>query len=273
MKKKRITILILQVGITIVCALLLLSYTQKKLSPVNVYVYNKDFQEIGEEVKEEDIKQTSIPKSAVIEAFATKKEDIVGKKMDTKALSGQYIYKDSLVDEDDLDEFEVMDLSEYRKISLPIDFVDGLSGNIKKGDKLDLIYTGENKDNGEVIYSKAFLQDVLVYSINTDEGYKFKDKSDYYPGDHANEEAEEPQKLGIITLAVTLQQAEEIEARTTAGLVRYAARFAGSEDYETIGFTLDGSDLDGRATTEGVLGKPVEKTEKIEEIEKKEKND
>lgn len=243
MRKKRLLILFLQIGITAISAFLLLSYTNNQVAPTDVYMFTRDFTEIGEEVKATDIEKTTMPASAVSPTFATSEESIVGKRLDSKAKKGQLIYKGNLVELDEIDEFEVMDLTKYRKISLPIDFVNGISGNIKRGDKLDLVFTGQNKENDESVYSKVFLQNVLVYSINTEEGFKFVDSSNNYPGENTESEATLEQKLGIITLAVTLDEAEEIEARTSAGVVRYLARFDNSEDYETIGYTVNSSDI------------------------------
>lgn len=263
MKKKRITIILLQLLITTASVGMLLSYSNKKLSPTDVYVYERNFESVGEVIEKGDVKKVKIPASSVTKGFARKEKDIIGKSLDGKAMRGQYVYSDSLVDKEEINIFETMDLSKYRKISLPIDFVDGLSGNIKKGDKVDLVYTGENKDNGETVYSKAFLQDVLVYSINTEDGFKFIDRSNYYPGEAGEEEIAEAQTLGIITLAVTLEEAEQIEARVASGTVRFASRFEDSETYETLGFSVDNLDykqsVGTGATNDGsVVGGPVE---------------
>lgn len=243
MKKKKIVILILQMILILISVFAFNRYTREQIKPVEAYIYSGDINDLSKILTEDDIKSVTIPKSAITTNFALNKEDILNKCVDSKVKKGQYIYINQLVKPEEVDIFNFLDLSKYRKISLPISFVDSFSGNIKKGDKVDLVYTGEGTKSSEdsysgeedFMYSKVFMQDVLVYSVNTDEGYKYMDYSECLSDDI---EANEKQEIKIITLAVTLEQAEEIEARTNTGKVRFLGRFADSKSYNTLGYVL-----------------------------------
>lgn len=250
MKKKRLMILVLQVCLIIGFAFSFYTYVQKEIQPTEVYVFNSTIEDINTEIQAKHIKKVTVPAKAVTSDFAKDAKDIVGKYVTTKVYKGQYVYSNQLIERENIDPFESMDLSSLRKISLPINYEDGLAGNIKRGDKIDLIFTGEGtirNDQGsqdKYNYSKVFLQDISVYSVTTKDGYKFIDHSTYVQGYIGNENAQEididavSDELAVITLAVTLEQAEEIEARMSKGKVRLLGRFENSESYETLGYVL-----------------------------------
>ena len=250
MKKKRLMILVLQVCLIIGFAFSFYTYVQKEIQPTEVYVFNSTIEDINTEIQAKHIKKVTVPAKAVTSDFAKDAKDIVGKYVTTKVYKGQYVYSNQLIERENIDPFESMDLSSLRKISLPINYEDGLAGNIKRGDKIDLMFTGEGtirNDQGsqdKYNYSKVFLQDISVYSVTTKDGYKFIDHSTYVQGYVGNENAQEididavSDELAVITLAVTLEQAEEIEARMSKGKVRLLGRFENSESYETLGYVL-----------------------------------
>lgn len=248
MKKKRIIILILQIVLILGSVYMLSNYTKNQVKPTEVYVYSRNISDVSNALTESDIKKVVIPKSAVTKDFALNKDEIINMHVDSKVKEGQYIYKNQLITLEEVDIFETLDMSMYRKISLPISFVDGFSGNVKRGDKIDLVFTGKGSKTAEdgrgqqdFNYSKVFLQDILVYSVNTDDGYKFIDHSDYTINNYDDKEeisVSGKQKIETITLAVTLEDAEEIEARTNTGKVRFLGRFEGSKSYNTLGYVL-----------------------------------
>lgn len=248
MKKKKLLILVIQTVLIVMSVFLLLAYTNNQIKATDVYVYNGDISDVTVPVTAEDVKKVSIPAKAITKDFALKVDDIVGKHVDSKVKAGQYVYKSQLIDYENVDVFEVIDLSKYRKISLPITLVDGFSGNMRRGDKVDLVYTGEGTKTNEETkkeevfkYSKVFLQDIIVYSVNTSDGYKYVDvssmsQSENLSGDKIS--SDKKQKIETITLVVTLEQAEEIEARNNAGAIRFLGRFDDSKSYDTLGYVL-----------------------------------
>lgn len=245
MKKKRLVILILQIVIIAIAAFMFMTISRNTVKPTEVYVYERDIVSVDEPLTESDVRLTSIPKAATSEDFATSLDEIVGMYVDGKSKAGQFVYKTDLITLEEVDPFEQMDLTRYRKISMPISFVEGFSGNIMRGDRVDLVYTGEgetketeDQDSEPFKYSKVFLQDVLVYSVNTEEGFKFKDYSDKTMDNLNDEEITQASEMTIITLAVTLEQAEEINTRMSGGKVSFLGRFTDSKSYNTLGFVL-----------------------------------
>lgn len=253
MKKKRTIILILQVIIVLASVFMIMRYTNNKISPTEVFVYTKNINDVSIPLTKKDIKKVTVPAEAITKDFARKEEDIIGKHVDGKVSAGQFIYNSQLVEQEDVDIFATMDLSKYRKISLPINYVNAFAGQIKKGDTIDLMYVGQgsknSKDNededsgGSFTYSKVFMQDVLVYSVNDAKGFEYKDHSQrdatYEEGkEEISTETEQSGDLAIITLAVTLDQAEQIETRLNNGQIKFVGRFNDSKNYNTLGYVL-----------------------------------
>lgn len=249
LKKKKGLILATQVALVAGFSYSFYSYVQAEVEPVNVYVFNKDL-EVNSEVTKADLSRISVPAKAVTSDFALNVDDIVGKYVQTDVYANQFAYKKQLVDKGDIDIFDSMDMSKLRKISIPASFVNTFAGDIERGDKVDIVFTGEGKketQTGDTAfrYSKVFLQNVPVYNVSTDEGYRFVNSADrtktesegYDSGESILTEASSGD-LGIVTLAVTMDQAEEITARLSAGEVRLIGRFDEAQSYETMGYVI-----------------------------------
>lgn len=248
MKKKRTLILGLQVLLLVGTIFGFMWYTKNEVEPVKVYVFNSSLS-ANSKISESDVKAVSIPASAVTGSFALNPEEFVGKYVGMDVMAGTFVYDAQIVEEGNLDPFESMDLTKYRKISLPISYVEGFGGDIMRGDQVDLIFTGQGKTKDEsgsestFQYSKAFLQDVVVYSVTTSDGYNYL--SPVNGGGETDSETGEAistttstDEMSVITLAVTLDQAEEIAARMETGTIRLVGRFQENESYETLGFVL-----------------------------------
>lgn len=250
MKTKQVAITIAQMGAVILFAGGFYYFTQKQMEPTTVWQFNRDIP-ANTQVTEGDLVKTTIPAQAVTKGFALEAKDIVGKYNNTKLVAGEYALKKKLVDKKNIDPFESMDLTKYRKVSLPINYIDGLGGNVKRGDKVDLVFVGEGEKAGAgstkgFKYSKAFLQDILVYNVTTDDGFRYTDRSEGVKGDEAGDMQDgkdiqtggEGGKLSTVTLAVTLDQAEQISARLKSGSIRVVGRFDDSQNYDTAGFIV-----------------------------------
>lgn len=250
MKKKKLVMVFLQFALVVGFSASFYTYVQKEVEPTKVYTYSKDLN-IKDEVK---LEVTEIPASAVQDGMVVankdnKREDLEKKVANTKVSKGQFVYERQLDKAENIDPFATLDLSKYRKISLPITYVDGFGGDIKHGDRVDLVFTGQGKkavDGQEQTfqYSKTFLQDVLVYNVTTDTGFRFDDHSAKMEGEVEEGGGEEIQAsatdgdLAVVTLAVTLDQAEEIQARKSLGAISFASRFDDHQSYETLGFVI-----------------------------------
>lgn len=245
MKAKMKIIVIIQFLVVIGAMVFFFVYTEKEVKPVKVFVYASDVHE-NQVIKAENLEQIEIPAKAVHEGFAINPDDIIGKFAGVDIDGGQYVYKSQLIEEKDKDIFADMDMTNYRKISLSVDYASTFGGDIKRGDAVDLVFTGDgtaSNDEGQDVnfrYSKTFLSNVLIYNIQTSSGYKYTSHSDIdFATDAVDAESldtpnnEDP---SIITLLVTLDQAEEILARQKSGDIRIVGRFDDSESYETLGF-------------------------------------
>jgi pilus assembly protein CpaB len=239
MKKKRVIILALQLILVAASIYLMLNFVNDKVEPVEVFIYNTNIENSNQQIGATDIKKIEVPAEAVTKAFVFKKEEALGKYVNGPVEQGQYVYKSQLIGEEEKDIFDEIDLTKLRKISFPVSYEEAFSGEIERGDSIDLLYVGtgvapedENGNEEDFTYSKVFMGDVLVYSVTSSDGYK------YTPQDNPPQDQEESVELGIITLAVTLEQAEQIQARLNTGQVKFVGRFDESKSYNTLGYVM-----------------------------------
>lgn len=242
-KGKKIAMMFLQGGLVMAFAGGFYVYTEKQIEPVTVYQFNRDIAP-NTQISASDLSKVQIPKKAVNESIELNPSDIIGKYNSTKVFKNEYVITSNLVKKENIDPFESIDLTKLRKISIPVTYAEGLGGNIKKGDRIDLVYVGEeSKNDKDFSYSKTFMKDVLIYATTTAEGYEYKDRTQNVKGDVGSLEGEElggggedTGELAQLTLAVTLDQAEEITARLKTGEIRIVGRFTDSQNYDSSGY-------------------------------------
>ena len=238
MKKTKLTSLLIQGGLLLAFSSGFYVFTQMQVKPMDIYVYTKDIS-ANTVLQESDLSKKTIPADAVTKNMITDKKDAVGKVVATKVYPGQYAIKQNLIEENEVDPFEKIDLSTYRKISIAIEMEDAVGGNLKRGDRVDLSFVAsaevEDEDK-EFTYAKTFMQDILVYNVVDDNGKKYVDQTES-TGVIDGEEIESG-TLAVVTLAVTGDQAEEIQARMEKGKIKILGRFESSENNETKGYTL-----------------------------------
>lgn len=216
-------------------------YTNKQIEPVTTYEFARDIP-VNSKIEASDLRSVETPRSAVKDNMVLDPNEIVGKYNNTKVFDGEVVIKEKLVEKEEIDPFESIDLTKLRQITIPANYESALGGDVKPGDRIDLIYVGqESKNDKNFTYAKTIMTDVLVYATNTDDGYKYINKSqsikgEVYEGGQDIDNTGETGGLGSITLAVTLQQAEEIASRMKTGEVQIVGRFAESQDYETTGY-------------------------------------
>lgn len=242
MKGKKIAMMLLQASGVILFAGGFYVYTQNQIEPVKVYQFSRDIAP-NTKISASDLIEVEIPKKAVNPTFELSPKEIVGKYNSTKVFKNEYVVKPNVVNKENIDPFESIDLTKLRKVSIPVSYTEGIGGNVKRGDRIDLVYVGqESKDGKSYSYSKTFMSDVLVYAATTSEGYEYRDRTQNIKGDQAVQEGEEletPQDTGELAqliLAVTLDQAEEITARLNTGEVRIVGRFNDSQNYDSPGY-------------------------------------
>lgn len=244
MKGKKVATMFLQGSAVILFAGGGYVYTQNQIEPVTAYQFNRDIAP-NTQISGSDLSKVEVPKKGVNPTFEMDKEEIIGKYNSTKVFQSEYVMSSNLVEKENIDPFESIDLTKLRQISVPVSYSEALGGAIKKGDRLDLVYIGKEStdDNKEFSYSKTFMNDVLVYATTTEEGYEYKDRTQNVKGAVGNIEGQDlgsggqdTGKLAQITLAVTLDQAEEITARLQTGEVRIIGRFMDSQNYDSAGY-------------------------------------
>lgn len=243
MKGKKVAMMFLQGSAVLLFAGGFYVYTEKQIEPVPAYQFNRDIAP-NTQISESDLMKVEVPKKGVNPTFALDKDEIIGKYNSTKVFKSEYVIKSNLVKKENIDPFESIDLTKLRKISIPVTYSEGLGGNIKRGDSIDLVYIGkESKNEKQFSYSKTFMKDVLIFATTTDEGFEYKDRTQNVKGEVGNIEGEDLSgggqdtgKLAQLTLAVTLDQAEEITARLQTGEIRIIGRFGDSQDYDSSGY-------------------------------------
>ena len=248
--KKR-AIFLVQLGLVGVFSIGMYSYMQKELSPTTVYVYKNRILK-NSEIEEADLTTKTIPANARDSKFLTE-EDMEKIRQGIMVAStdvepGQYAYSGQVKEGKKIDPFETMDLTNYRKISIPVSYETSVAGEIEKGDKIDLVYIGDAKgatDSGS--YAKTFMQDVLVYSVTTGDGFEYVSHSHLKKSESAAAISEDGSTTisseditapALVTIAVPINQAEEILARLEQGTVKILGRFDESEYTNTPGYVF-----------------------------------
>lgn len=227
------------------------SYMQKELNPATVYVYKNRLTK-NSEIEISDLTTKTIPANAKDSSFLSEK-DIEKIKQGimvaaTDVEPGQYAYSNQVKEGKKVDPFETMDLTNYRKITIPVSYETSVAGEIEKGDKVDLVFVGDvESTTGDGSYAKTIMQDVLVYSVTTGEGFEYVShshmkKSETYgttsEDGSSTIAAEDMTAPTLVTLAVPLNQAEEILARLEKGSIKILGRFEESEYTSSPGFVL-----------------------------------
>lgn len=245
MKKNKLILALGQIAILVVTAGGFVYLQKTQVAPTEAYTFSRDIS-ANTQIQEGDLIKVSVPKDGIKSNFVTNKEDIIGKSTTTDVYKEQYVITNQLVDSEDVDIFEQMDLSNYRKITIAVNTTTAVGGNIAKGDTVDLQFTAKapNSQNGEeATYTKTFMQDVLVYNVIDDGGYQYIDKSE---GNSTQVDSDgnviESGTLTTVTLCVTPEQADEIQTRVNAGTISLVGRFSESVDGASNGFTLGGYD-------------------------------
>lgn len=232
------------------------SYMQKELSPTTVYVYKNRISK-NSEIEISDLTTKTIPVNAKDSSFLTEndvekiKQGLMVVSTDVEA--GQYAYSSQVKEGKKVDPFETMDLTNYRKISIPVSYETSVAGEIEKGDKIDLVFVGEvestanNGSSNGGSYAKTFMQEVLVYSVTTGEGFEYVSHSHLKKSESSAAITEDGSTVvpaeditapTLVTIAVPLNQAEEILARLEKGSVKILGRFEESEYTSSSGYVF-----------------------------------
>lgn len=247
---KKLAILLVEIALLGFFTIGMYNFNKKELSLVEVYVYKNKITK-NSEIEASDFKTKMIPAKAKDSGFLTEKDmekiRAGGMVASTDVSPGQYAYSSQIQEGDKIDPFETIDLTRYRKITIPVTYDTSIAGEIKRGDTVDLVYTGivENSVGDEGSYAKTFMQEVLVYSVTTGEGFEYVGHSHLKKSQTTDVSSEEEDVSvatddlsapAYVTLAVELNQAEEILARLEMGNVKIVGRFEDSENTTSPGY-------------------------------------
>ena len=246
---KKLAILLVEIALLGFFTIGMYAFTKKEVSLVEVYVYKNKISK-NSEVEVSDFKTKMIPGKAVDSSFLTRKdmEKIKNGEMiaATDVVPGQYAYSSQIKEGSKIDPFDVIDLTSYRKITIPVTYDTSIGGEIKRGDFVDLVFSSKMEDsNGEEGgYAKVFMQEVLVYSTTTGEGFEYVDHSHLKKSQTTTEDVEEDDSVSTddltapayVTLAVSANQAEEISSRLEIGNIKIIGRFDESKNSITPGY-------------------------------------
>lgn len=251
--KKLLLTLVFQILIVAALGGLIYSYVQSQIKPVVVYQY-KDITKMNT-VIDESILRTNF-ETKIISArdftpnMITSPEQIMGMAINYTAYPNQTVYREFFIPAENIDIFKTMDVSQYRKVAIPVDYSTTFGGNLKPGEKVDLLFTGKGskkEDNGRestFTYSKIFMSDIYVYKVLTNNGYRYNDHSHLAEGEAPNQSDVVyldgsnlySGDIGLVVLLLTPEQSEEFAVRAATGKIQILGRFKDSETPQTIGF-------------------------------------
>lgn len=268
---KKLIITLIELVIIIVLGISFFTYTKKLMLPTKVYYFTREMVS-NTILTKNDIAIKEIPKNAVNENYVLKADDIIGKALTTDVFANEIVLKDHLIESDYVDPFKEIDLSEYRLYPLSVKYSEALKGNLTKGQKVDLIYctnataTIDNSDSNSYTsnkeesftYSKTFMQDILIYELSDKTGNKVINNDDEIKvntaldnkvtGENTTETTTnnsttnnstttaETSEDGVLWLAVTLDQYEEIVVRKSIGNIYLVNRFPQSTSVNSKGY-------------------------------------
>lgn len=246
--KKKIIVLLVQIILILLFVFTYKQYVEFSLQPTEVYMYARNLDE-GVKITERDLITTPLSQMTLQNnmILAGNKNEVLGKYTTVKAIKNTIVYKEQLGDINSVDKFASLDLSNSRVIALPATYNSTVSGDLARGDRIDLMYTNGSaaakSDEGETsfAYAKIFMQNVPIYQLNTGTGFKFTNHSQqdaYVTTDDGETVAQTYEAIASISLIVTPEQAEEIHARLLTGNIVFVKRFEESETHETLGFVI-----------------------------------
>jgi Flp pilus assembly protein CpaB len=268
LKAKNVAILVIQLGVVVGFTAAFYHYDKQEVNPTTVYAFKQNLQ-AGSQIIPADIVPTTIPQKAVTPAFALNPTDILGMYLSSNVYAGTYVYGSELTKTINQSQ-QNLNYTRLRMLTIPVTYNTAINGTIQHGDKVDLIYTGtgtKTTSNGPLggqlstpfTYSQTFMENVLVWSINDSQGNPYKSTSTIMnptgasassstgmtasggplPSAPGSSNSNSNSSLATVSLAVTLNQAEQILTREKAGgTITLVARFPQSKSYYSDGYVI-----------------------------------
>lgn len=254
-------VIIIQCVLILVISGIYLVIQKVSVNPTTCYVYKNNYKE-GTVLQESDFEKKLIPKDGIDKSMVTDLSALNGKVLDASVIAGHYVYGDEFIEEEYADTFKQEDTTQLRKYTIPVTRETALGGDIKSGDYVDLMFSGEAKatdvskmkdkvdtnnsqsEDMSLYYTKIFMSKVRVYKVTTSTGSDYVNASEMptnpEDGESSGGDGADP---AFVTLAVTAEQLQEIKTRQNIGDVTIVGLFKDTVESTSEGFTMTDKDV------------------------------
>lgn len=233
MKAKQLIFLILEGLLILVCIGVVYFLGFMQVQPTAVYRFTKALP-ANTIITSSDVEMVEIPYSAVTTDFVVLEEDLIGQATKSAVYPGQYVFSAQLKDADTLTAFDALDLSDKVKVAIPVpELSQAVGGLLNSGDVVDLYYTAGYEELGDAategsFYTTRFMEEVVVYKVLNETANETSNDIETGKTQLDPETGEVAPNLGDIAhvvVAVTAEQALEIQTRLKTGSISMVGRF------------------------------------------------
>lgn len=253
MKTKNLIIIGIQVAIVAGFGVSFVNYVKSEVNPVTVYEFTTKLTP-GDKITSSDFAPIQKPAKAVNSNFVLNPNQILGQYVNTTVYPTEFVYQPELTSKGNLSPFTKMNFSRLRELTIPVNYISAVGGDLSRGDRVDLLYVGHgtklatsnNSQGGSFYYSQVFMENVYVWQVNDSNGYLYPNHAGVLQGQTTGGQkistnSTQGGTIASVTLLVSLNQAEQIETRLSTGSIDVVKRFANSTSYPTEGFVLGGN--------------------------------
>lgn len=267
-RKRKFQVLALLLLALLVGIIALVAWIGSAKKSVTIYDFSRTIQydeKSNYALTEADLVATEILAADVKEEYVIDPKEVIGKYITGTAYKGQHIVKHQVqTDPTYVEVTGLSELAEYRKIYLPVSYKTGFAGDIKAGQKVDLMFTETGtglttertggllgSENGiTYAHTQIFLQEIPVYQVYTADGSVYTRKTtdpetlNKFKGNNAatlkgeEQAAQNTGEPAFVALTVTVPQYEEISARMLYGTVSLVSRFESSANQDPNGYLI-----------------------------------
>ena len=233
MKAKQVIFLILEGLLILACIGVIYFLGVMQVQPTKVYRFTKALP-ANTVITYSDVEAIEIPYSAVTTDFVVLEEDLIGQATKSEVYPGQYVFTAQLKDAEELTAFDALDLSDKVKVTLPIsNLSQAVGGLLNSGDVVDLYYTAAYEKSGDAVsngsfYTTRFMEEVVIYKVlngTANETHNNIETGEVEKNPETGEVVANVGDIAHVVVAVTAEQALEIQTRLKTGSISMIGRF------------------------------------------------
>lgn len=186
----------------------------------------------GEKLTEEKLKEVPWPTEAVPEGGFKKIADVMkdGERKAIKTIeAGEPLLAVKLTGENGRAGLAGIIADGMRAVTIPVDMVNGVGGFVMPGDRVDIVLTKKDREDGEQT-AKIIMENVKVLSIDQD----------------ADTRGDAPKVAKSVTLETDSNGAQKLALANSVGRISLLLRGAGDEDKVASG-DMSAGDFDGKS--------------------------